>query len=313
MLSRIANSLFWMGRYLERAQHTARYVHVHYFSALDAPILSRKEYILDSLVTMTGLSYEFGEDKVRKLKDQEIIYRVALDELNPVSIKTSIFNARENARGARDILSSELWESINKFYHCVNAYSGKTLTEEEILSFTEMVVDNCAIVNGYIHHSLVHNDTWSMINLGIHTEAAGQLTRILISKVTDIIKAEKLKLGKAIETYHCITLLKSVEAFDMSRVHYKAVPNLTDTLEFLILNKDFPRSISYNVMEVNRCLDKIKIEKSEKGSPEFFAGKLSSGYNFLTIEEIESDILKFLEKSLDEVYELGNLLEKRIS
>src|SRR5690606_24802536 len=155
----------------------------------------------------------------------------------PVSIKTCIFNARENARGARDILSSELWESINKFYHHVNLYSDKQMTEEDILSSTEMVVDNCAIVNGYIDHSLLHNHTWSMIQLVIRIEAARHLLRVLIAKVDDIHKAEYQKLGKAIDTYQCITLVKSSEGCDMSRIDFKSVPNVTDTLEFRLLNK----------------------------------------------------------------------------
>ncbi len=313
MLSRIANSLLWMGRYIERAQHTARYVHVHCFTALDAPILSRKDFVLNSISTMTGLSYEYSSSEL-DLKDEELIYRITLDESNPVSIKSAVFRARENARGARDILSSELWESINKFYHNVNNYSDRLLNEEAILSFTEMVVDNCAIVNGYIDNSLLHDDTWSLIQLGIHTEAAGQITRVLISKITDIQNAKKDKLGKAIETYQCITMLKSVEAFDMSRIYYKVVPNLKDSLEFLILNKDFPRSLIFNLQEINRCLNKIRIIKGEvKGSPEFFAGKLNATFSFLTIEEIEKDILSFLEKTLDDLYKLGALIEKRMS
>ena len=236
MLSRIANSLFWMGRYLERAQHTARYMHVHYFSALDAPALSKNEFVLHSIGTMTGLTLAFQENEANVL-DETPLFKVTLDGSNPVSILSAVFNARENARGARDILSSELWESINKFYHAVNTYSGNKISEDQILSFTEMVVENCAIVNGYIDNSLLHDDTWSLIQLGIHLEAAGQLTRILISKVTDIKKSSEAVSGAELETYQCITLLKSVEAFDMSKIHYKAVPNLKDTLEFLVLNK----------------------------------------------------------------------------
>src|SRR6478609_7316508 len=116
MLSRIANSLLWMGRYLERAQHTSRYITVHYFGSLDAPVVSRKEFVIDSICDMTGVEHELHGD----LEDNTIIYKIMMDELNPVSIKSCIINARENARGARDVLSSELWEAINKFYHSVN-------------------------------------------------------------------------------------------------------------------------------------------------------------------------------------------------
>ena len=313
MLSRIANNLFWMVRYLERALHTARYVNVHYFSTLDAPLLSRKEFVLDSISSMTGLAYEY-EDKGEDLDDEELVYRITMDENNPVSIKTAIFCARENARGARDTISSELWESVNKFYHSVNAYNHTNLNHEQVLGYTDMVVDQCLIVQGYISHTLLHNDIWSLVQLGMSIEAAGQLTRILIAKAKDILRVENQNLGKPVETYQCITLLKSAEAFDMSRIFYKNVPNLTDTLEFLILNKDFPRSLIYNLEAVSTCLNKIKMIKgNEKGSPEFFAGKMNATFSYLTVEDIEEDILPFLEKTLDDVYKLGELIIRRLS
>src|SRR5690606_33605092 len=104
---------------LERAEHTARYTKVHYFSSLDAPLALRKEYVLESILNMTGILEEY---KVKNpvLIDEEVLYTISLDESKAVSIKSSINSARENARGARDSISSELWESINKFYHYVN-------------------------------------------------------------------------------------------------------------------------------------------------------------------------------------------------
>lgn len=313
MLSRIANSLFWMGRYLERAEHAARYINVQYFSTLDAPNLSKKEFVLDSITSMTGLTLN-PEERLRDYKEQKLIYRIALDDQNAVSIKSNIFRARENARGARDILSSELWESVNQFFHTVNMYSSRKLTEEDILSFTEMVMENCAIVNSYIDHSLLHDDTWSLIQLGIHTETAGQITRILMSKVHDMQKVGELKLGKAMETYQCVTLLKSAEAFDMSRTHYKVVPNLRNTLEFLMLNRLFPRSILFNLEAIKHHLNNISHKGHEsKDSAEFFSGKLCAQYSFLTIEEVEANVFPFLAKTLGDIYRLGNLLENRIS
>ncbi|MFL5727986.1 MAG: alpha-E domain-containing protein [Cytophagaceae bacterium] len=310
MLSRIANSLLWMGRYLERAQHTSRYINVHYFSSLDAPVLSRKEFVLHSICDMTSLEADFSAD----FDDHDIIFKIMMDEHNPVSIKSCIVNARENARGARDVLSSELWESINKFYHSVNSFPTKNLSEEKILDFTQMVCSQTAIVNSYIENSLLHNDTWSLIRLGTHIEAAGQISRIIISKMTDIKKAGKEKLGKAVENFQSVTLLKSTEAYDMSRIHYKTMPSLTHTLEFLILNREFPRSIIYNLEEVDAGLRKIKIGAMEqKESPDFFSGKLISSFKFLTIEEIEPDILPFMEKTLTDIYYLGSLVEKKIA
>ncbi|MFN6945932.1 MAG: alpha-E domain-containing protein, partial [Cytophagaceae bacterium] len=169
----------------------------------------------------------------------------------------------------------------------------------------------CAIVNGYIDHTLIHNSTWHLIQLGIHTEAAGQITRMLISKIKDIRKANGVNLDKAIETYLCITLLKSAEAFDMSRIHYKKVPNERDTLEFLILNSDFPRSIIFNLEEAHQSLMKVQIGGEGKDSPEFFSGRLRSSFHYLTIEDIHSEVLPFLEKTLKDIYKLGMLIDAK--
>ena len=310
MLSRIANSLFWMGRYLERIEHISRYTKVHYYSSLDAPLAQKKEFVLESILNMMGLLHDYKQNKP-DLIDEEVVYFITIDESNPLSIKAALNNARENARGARDSISSELWESINKFYHFVNSVSKSDLERQGVFSFTEKIMENCYIVNGNIDNTLLHNEVWSLIHLGIHIERASQITRILISKVEDITKSENLKLSKAVENYQGITLLKSTEAFDMSRTYYKAVPNLKDTLEFLLLNRDFPRSISFNINEIRKCLSKISQMKSfDTDTLEFYVGKICSAYNYTTIQEIEVDPINFLRDTLNKIYNIGDKLEK---
>lgn len=311
MLSRIANSLFWMGRYLERAEHTARYAKVHYYSSLDAPLSQKKEFVLESILNMTGLFDQYKRNR-ETLIDDEVVNLICIDESNPLSIKNALNNARENARGARDCISSELWESINKFYHMVNAFTKDDLLREGIYNFSDRVMENCSIVNSKIDNTLLHNEVWSLIHLGIHIERASQIARILIAKVYDIAKAENQKLGKAAENYQCIMLLKSAEAFDMSRTYYKSSPNLKDTIEFLILNGDFPRSICYNLSEISKCLHKISTSKlDERDSLEFYVGKIQSAYSYLTVEEIEDDVLIFLRDTLSKIYTIGEMLEKK--
>lgn len=310
MLSRIANSLFWMGRYLERVEHISRYTKVHYYSSLDAPLAQKKEFVLESILNMMGLLHDYKQTNP-ELVDEEVVQFITIDENNPLSIKAALNNARENARGARDSISSELWESINKFYHFVNGVTKADLQRQGVFSFTEKIMENCYIVNGNIDNTLLHNEVWSLIHLGIHIERASQITRILISKVEDISKSERQKLSKAVENYQCITLLKSTEAFDMSRTYYKAVPNLKDTLEFLILNSDFPRSICFNLNEISKCLLKIsQMKHFETDSLEFFVGKICSAYNFTTISEVEEDPINFLRDTLNKIYNIGDMLEK---
>ena len=153
MLSRIANSLFWMGRYIERAEHMARYTRVQYFSALDAPIAQKKEMVLESILSMAGLDdiYKKSHDK---LVDEEVLTFLTTDLNHPYSIISNISFARENARGARDTLSSELWESINKYYHAVNDFSMNSNIDEDIYDFSMLIMDNSSIVKGYIEKTL---------------------------------------------------------------------------------------------------------------------------------------------------------------
>lgn len=311
MLSRIANSLFWMGRYLERADQSARYIKVHYYSALDAPLASRQDFIFESILTMLGLDEEYKKTS-DNYQEEKINNLIALDESNSVSIRSSVIYARENARGARDSISSELWGAINKFYHFVNGFTEKDMQKEGIYYFTDKVMENCSIVAGYIDNTLLHDETWSLIRLGIHLERASQTTRVMYSKVKDIEKIEQQKLGKSIESYHCVTMLKSMEAFDMSRIYYRAVPNVHDALEFLILNKEFPKSISYNLRHINSSLNKIStLKNAEPGTLEFEVGKLNAAFSYMTMEEIEEDTLGFLEHTLSQIYDMAAEMQNK--
>jgi uncharacterized alpha-E superfamily protein len=300
-----------MGRYLERAEHTARYTKVHYFSTLDAPLAQRKEHVLESILRMTGLLYEY-KSKNGTLNDEEVVYYISLDESNLVSIKSSINSARENARGARGSISSELWESINKFYHYVNNHTKTDLKRTGIYNFSDKVLENCAVVNGYIDNSLIHNEIWAFIHLGIRIERASQITRILITKLGDIEKEENSTLEKAAENYQCITLLKSAEAFDMSRTYYQSSPNFRNTLEFLILNNEFPRAICYNITRISKFLGKINpTSGNEKDSLKFTINKISSYYQYLTIEEIEKDISGFLYNTLGNINSIADQVSRK--
>lgn len=310
MLSRIGNSLFWMGRYLERAEHLARYLHVHYYAALDAPLAQKQEFTYDSILRLLGVHEEHKRNH-KKFTEDAFDYYIALDEHNLSSIRSSVNLARENARGARDSISSELWGAINKFYHYVNALNEQSLKKEGISLFSEKVMEYCAIVNAHSDNSLTHDETWSLIRLGSHTERASQIARILYAKIIDIQKTQKQKLGKSIESYQCVTLLKSAEAFDMSRIYYRQVPGTREALEFLILNRSFPRSITYNLRHIKNGITRLsRVKNVESGSLEFAMGKLYNRYDYMTIEEVLEDVPGFLEKTLEEIYSIAARFEK---
>ncbi len=311
MLSRIGNSLFWLGRYIERAEHLARYTKVQYVSSLDAPLAQSREFVLESILTMAGVTGYYYSTHLQ-LTDEEVLYFVTLEESNPFSILSNIGYIRENARGARDCISLELWETINTFYHSMNGYTRTRLQGEGIYKFSQKVEENSSVLKGFIDNTLIRNEVWMLISLGIHMERAIQVARILITKVKDIEKIEPAKLGGPVENYQWTTLLKSAESFDMSKRHYKANPNRRNSLEFLIFNPIFPKSIAYNLGIVQQSIEHIAFhEQKGKGSIDFAAGKLASQFQFLTIEEVEDGITEFLEETLNKINYIAKILEEK--
>lgn len=311
MLSRIGNSLFWLGRYLERAEHLARYTKVHYVSSLDAPLVHNRELVLESILQMNGVGPRYHQQHAQ-LTDDDVLYFVTLDERNPFSIVSSIGYIRENARGTRDTISIELWEAINRFYHSMNNYDAAQFHKEGIHSFSQKIEENSAVIKGYIDNTLMRNEVWMLISLGIHLERAMQVTRILHTKVTDVEKLKMDVVSQSWEFFHWSLLLKSAESFDMHNRHYKCNPSRPDSMEFLIFNPIFPKSITYNLNIVQKLISTIAFkDQKEKGSIIFLARKIATQYQHLTIEEVEKNIKDFLVNTLNNINSISQLLEEK--
>lgn len=312
MLSRIANSLFWVGRYLERSEHLARYTKVHYFSALDAPQANNKEDLLISILKNAGLNYLYFKDN-QTANEQAVLFYVALDLKNPYSIASTVNYARENTRGARDTITTELWEAINKYYHQVNEVALSPFEPDDTFDLTQNMISHCNIIKGLIDNTMMHNDAWHLISLGIHLERAIQIMRIIITKTDDIANLEKTVVNNSIANYHWSTLLKSAESYDMCNRHYKAIPSRSNVLDFLILNQSFPKSISYNLATAFEHLQKVTaFKKNEDSKFMFHAGKMLYSFKYLTIEEIEErDVNKFMNDSLNTIYNIAAEFERQ--
>lgn len=312
MLSRIGNSLFWLGRYLERAEHLARYTKVQFVSSLDSPLAQRKDFVLESILNMAGVSSLYAE-KYPQLSENEVLNFMAIDDYNYCSILACVNNARENARGARDSLSAELWEEINKFYHNINLFTSGKLDQEGSYDFAKLVEENSSSVKGYIDNSLPRNEVWILLSLGLHLERAAQVLRILLSKLHDIEKVEPEKIGASAENYHVVTMLKSAESFDMSKRHYKSVPNRMNALEFLLFNQQFPKSVIFNLNLIQANINHLvpASELNKKGSLSFMVGKMTSNFRYLTISDIETDVTVFLTETLEKIYQIADTLEQK--
>ena len=307
MLARIANTLYWMGRYLERTEHMARYLRVQYFTTQDAPMSQNRDFVLGSIVNMAGISWEEG----KPYNESEILHQIALDTKNPMSILSAITNARENARGMRNIISTELWEVINKYYHFVNNYPVNYFKTRGLYDFTLTAGEHCSVIRGYVDSTLTHNEVWALIRLGVHMERTTQIARIISCKLYDIFVLTNGNVDMPVENYQYTVLLKLLESFDMNRHHYKAAPDRQKALEFLILNADFPRSLAFNLKQIQYFVRKLGLLENTPESVGFIVGRLCANYQYLLFPEIEDRVGEFVSETMGKIYEMHEALDKK--
>jgi hypothetical protein len=296
-----------MGRYLERTEHMARYLRVQYFTTQDAPMSQNRDFVLGSIVNMAGIAWEEG----KPYNESEILHQIALDTKNPMSILSAITNARENARGMRNIISTELWEVINKYYHFVNNYPVNYFKTRGLYDFTLTTGEHCSVIRGYVDSTLTHNEVWALIRLGVHMERTTQIARIISCKLYDIFVLTKGNVDMPVENYQYTVLLKLLESFDMNRHHYKAAPDRQKALEFLILNADFPRSLAFNLRQIQYFVRKLGLLENTPESVGFIVGRLCANYQYLLFPEIEDRVGEFVSETMGKIYEMHEVLDKK--
>lgn len=310
MLARVANNLFWMGRYLERSEHIARYLSVNYFSSLDAPneVSQSREFVLRSMLFVAD-EEELKEKK--EFNERDILFDIGLNPEKSYSILSAIGNVQQNANGARDLISTELYESINTFNRSVKSYSAERFVKSGLFDFTTMITSNVASLRTKVRSTLLHDEVYAIIMLGIYIERANQVIRIVNSKYNDAL-LEKVNFGGSVRTsYEWVTLLKCVETYDMMRRYYRKIPTSHTTLEFLILNPKCPRSIMNSLNSIYHYIGFLTSnENANKDSASFLIGKLMCEYRYKTIDDFQEDLKGFIEVLVDDLSLVGEKMDK---
>ncbi len=309
MLARIASTLYWTGRYIERSEHLARYLRVQYFSMLDAPMSQSKDFILKSILNMYGSDWEDGEELV----ESEVLQRVGMDYGVPTSIRSTVRAARENAGSVRHVISTELWEAINTFYVNSNGTDPEDFAVRGLYDYTFEVSRQCAIIRSRIHDTLLHDQAWVFMKLGIHLERVAQVIRIINSKLHDgdvISDSGGPNENKVLKLYQQTILLKIVEGFDMHRRAYQRRQTRRTTLEFLIGHPQFSRSITYNMQRIVGLLERLHGKSDVRDSVQFRAGKLYAYFRYLDYDAISDNPIEYLNDALSEVYALHDDIDR---
>ncbi|CAH0999341.1 hypothetical protein LEM8419_00639 [Neolewinella maritima] len=309
MLARIASTLYWTGRYIERSEHLARYLRVQYFSMLDAPMSQSKDFILKSILNMYGSEWEEGEELV----ESQVLQRVGMDYSVPTSIRATVKAARENAGSVRHVISTELWEAINTFYVNSHATDPEDFAVRGLYDYTFEVSRQCAIIRSRIHDTLLHDESWVFVKLGIHLERVAQVIRIINAKLNDgdvISDRGGPDENKILKLYQHTILLKVLEGFDMHRRAYRRKQTRRTTLEFLIANPEFSRSVTYNMDRVVGLLARLHGKSDVRDPAQFRAGKLLSYFRYIDYDQISDDPIDALNNALSEVYALHDDIER---
>ncbi|NIJ45388.1 putative alpha-E superfamily protein [Wenyingzhuangia heitensis] len=306
MLARVADNLFWMGRYLERTEHIARFVNVNYFSSLDAPneTSQSRQFVLNSILRMV----DDDPDDNEFLDERTVLYDVVLNPKKMFSIKSCFRMARENASGARDLISSELFESINKLHHYISNYSVDLFLERGLDEFTSNISKAISTIKGKIVTTMMHNEVYSVVMLGVQLERATDVIRIIDTKHQDAI-ATKQETGYR-TSYEWTTLLKGLQSFDMMKRYYKKVPTSKDTLDFLILNPECPKSVMSCLNSAKENIDKLSKKKELASS--FLIGKITAEYKYKSIDEIETSFNDYIQEVIEELASICTSIENEL-
>jgi len=252
MLSRVANSIFWMARNVQRAENIARFIEVTQNLILDQPDSTVDQW--EPLVRATGDEDYFAEH-YGDFTSFNVQQFLTFDRDYHSSILTSITNARENARTVREAISSEAWEQLNAFYHFVRRFDGGGDTQPDA-SFYAEVVHNSYLFNGILDGTMTRRTGWRFANVGRLIERADKTSRILDVKYFTLLRNVS-DMNTTVDDLLWSAVLRSVSAFEMFRKEYHAL-TVERVVEFLILNREFPRAIYHCVRQMRDSLKKIE-------------------------------------------------------
>ena len=302
MLSRVANSIYWMCRYIERAENVARFIDVNLNLLLDMPAEEDSQW---SPLIMTTGDQELYEKKERIYNQEEVTWFLTFDREYPNSIISCLSAARENARSIREIISSEMWEHLNTFYLELIQEESIKLALNDPSRFYRIIKMRSHLFTGLMDCTMSHGEAWNFARIGMMMERADKTSRILDVKYFMLLRQADL-VNTPIDSIQWIAVLRSASGFEMFRkdLHHVTPRNVAN---FLIFNRHFPRSIYHCVDKALVCLHRIS------GSPDGTAvnpaerklGRLMADLEYTDIEEV---IAGGLHEFLDDLQTRVNLV-----
>lgn len=255
MLARVAERIYWLGRYMERCENTARLVNVNSNLLLDLPSGVRVGW--GSLIEISGTEDYFYQGDVRTADEKTVVYFLLADKNNPASLINSLCFARENSRITREIVPMEAWEIINDLYHYIRERAEKVGSRRDRNLILLHVINSVQQFVGLLAGCMSHNSAYDLIRIGRNLERADMSTRIVDAGLVNLLPHLSLGGTAVLEPYDNIlwmSVLRSLSAYQMYRQHVRDRVNANAVVTFLLQNEDFPRALAHCLQQLEQCL-----------------------------------------------------------
>ena len=306
MLSRVANSMYWLNRYIERAENVARFIDANYHMTLDIPDIANDQW--QPLINTTG-DHELFKKLYGEATRENAIEFLVFDRNNPNSIFSCVRAARENARSVREYISSEMWEQLNTFYLMINNAAKEVSMDLPHQFFVDIMTASHAFI-GITESTMNHGEGWHFGRMGRMLERADKTSRLLDVKYFILLPSVDY-IGSSYDNILWGALLRSASAFEMYRKRHGRI-DPKKIVDFLLLDANFPRAVHYCI--VTAMISMNNITGSPRGAftnkAEQSLGRLLSEFNFASLEEIfENGLHEYLDSTQTRINSVGAAIQ----
>lgn len=305
MLSRVADSLYWMSRYMERTDSILRVLKINYASSQDNP----DEFSWHPVLKIFG---SLEDEDINRLEEnsRKVLQYMILDRENPNSVFNMVTLARENARGVQDHITVELWKCLNEFYHIVRSdrlvYS---IQHGDPITVLDSLIKECMLYFGVSDITMFRGEGLCFMNVGKFMERAIQSAEILDVKLSDL----SYDVDKPTDTAYWKYLLMSISGYSLYLKRYQSGFEARNIIDQVLFNVDFPRSVLYSLNQLHRYFERLKSEKNMEGfsKVQFSIGKLRSKVQYSDVQSVSNiGLHDYLTEITTDIDDIGSTLNQ---
>ncbi|HEX5168985.1 MAG TPA: alpha-E domain-containing protein [Cyclobacteriaceae bacterium] len=305
MLSRVADSLYWMSRYMERTDSMLRMLKVNYASSQDDVNNFTWGTVLKIFTYLEG-----DEAASMERKGRDVLCHIVTNRENPNSVYNIVVQARENARSVQDNVTIELWQCLNDYYHLVREpWIERSLRSNDPVGVLDALIKQGMLYYGIVDYTMFRGEGLSFMNLGKYLERSLQSTDILDVKFSDL----SYDLEKPTDTTYWKYLLLSISGYALYLKSYRSGFEAKNVVDQILFNVDFPRSLAYSMALLQRNFDRLKSNTSTDhfNQVQFMIGKLYSRVKYSNVQSVaRAGLHTYLKETHDELHSIGQSLNQ---